>query len=162
MRRAIIFAVSLFALLLPTVPSHAVNPSEVLEDPALENRARNLSVQIRCLVCQNQSIDDSDAQLARDLRVLVREQLVEGKSDREILDFLVARYGEFVLLKPVMSIRTILLWSAPFGLLLLGGVGMFIFARRNRSIPVAQEGLSDAERNRISQILDQSKSSKDL
>ena len=111
MRRVLITAISALAFLSVSVSAWAVNPDEVLDDPALEARARALSAEIRCLVCQNQSIDDSDAQLARDLRVLVREQLTQGSSDQEILDFLVARYGEFVLLKPRLNTGTIVLWS---------------------------------------------------
>ena len=91
----------------------AVNPDEVLSDPVLEKRARNLSAGLRCMVCQNQSIDDSDADLARDLRLLVRERLVQGDSDEQVIDFLVSRYGEFVLLKPRLDKQTIILWSFP-------------------------------------------------
>lgn len=92
-------------------PAAAVNPNEVLDDPALEARARALSLELRCLVCQNQSIDDSNAELARDLRLLVRERLVEGDSDKDVIDYVVSRYGEFVLLKPRFSLQTMLLWG---------------------------------------------------
>ncbi len=104
----------------------AVQPDEVLSDPALEKRARGLSVGLRCLVCQNQSIDDSDAPLAKDLRVLVRERLVAGDSDEQVIDYVVARYGDFVLLKPPMNIHTLLLWLAPFFALL----GAFVIVMR--------------------------------
>ena len=151
-----------FLSLLVIVPAGAVNPDEVLDDPALEQRARDLSVQIRCLVCQNQSIDDSDAQLARDLRVLVREQLVEGKSDRQILDFLVERYGEFVLLKPMVNQRTLVLWATPFILLVFGAGALIIFSRRREAPAAAPDGLSKAERKELSRILDQSPDRRDL
>ena len=103
----------LFAAVAPAGPAFAVQPDEILSDPALEKRARGLSAELRCLVCQNQSIDDSDAPLARDLRVLVRERLVAGDTDKEVRDFVVARYGEFVLLRPPFSLETLLLWFMP-------------------------------------------------
>src|SRR5207249_11922976 len=100
----------------------AVQPDEIMQDPALEGRARALSKELRCMVCQNQSIDDSDAPLARDLRILVRERLKEGDSDRQVIDFLVARYGEFVLLKPRLNAHTLLLWLAPFAAIIGGAI----------------------------------------
>ncbi|TIQ90546.1 MAG: cytochrome c-type biogenesis protein CcmH, partial [Mesorhizobium sp.] len=100
----------------------AVKPDEVLADPALEARARTLSEELRCMVCQNQSIDESDADLARDLRVLVRQRLVAGDTDRQVIDYIVSRYGEFVLLKPRFSLRNALLWGTPVLLLLAGGI----------------------------------------
>ena len=111
-------------------PAFAVQPDEMLKDPALEARARSLSGELRCLVCQNQSIDDSDAPLAKDLRLLVRERIVAGDSDAQVKTFLVQRYGEFVLLKPPLSLSTIILWGAPV-LLLLAGVFAIANARRN-------------------------------
>jgi cytochrome c-type biogenesis protein CcmH len=126
----------LFAILLLFIPvSHAmaVQPDEVLADPAQEVRARQLSKQLRCMVCQNQSIDDSDAPLARDLRILVRERLQAGDSNQQVLDFLVQRYGEFVLLRPRLHWRTALLWLAPPGLLIGGGLVLFLMARRRRT-----------------------------
>jgi cytochrome c-type biogenesis protein CcmH len=111
--------------------SLAVEPGEMLADPALEARARALSAELRCMVCQNQSIDDSDAELAHDLRVLVRERLRAGDNDGEVIDYVVSRYGEFVLLKPRFSFRNALLWGAPL-LLLLGGVIVVAFAVRSR------------------------------
>jgi len=108
--------------------AHAVQPDEMLQDPALEARARALSHELRCMVCQNQSIDDSDAPLARDLRVLVRERLTAGDSDRQVIDFLVARYGEFVLLKPVFAWHTAILWAMPGVLLLGGALVLFVVA----------------------------------
>src|SRR5437660_9774678 len=113
----------LAAALVGAAPVRAVTPDEILPDPQLEARARTLSHQLRCMVCQNQSIDDSDAPLAHDLRVLVRERLKAGDSDPQVIDFLVARYGEFVLLKPRMSAHTALLWLAPFTVVLLGAWG---------------------------------------
>ncbi|MGI9351959.1 MAG: cytochrome c-type biogenesis protein [Rhizobiaceae bacterium] len=134
----------------------AINPDEVLDDPELEYRARSLSAEIRCLVCQNQSIDDSDAQLARDLRILVREKLVEGKSDTEILDFLVARYGEFVLLKPRFGASTFLLWIAPFLILVLVGTTVFWHIRKNRNLKPEFAQLSKEEKKKLSALLDDS------
>ena len=113
-------AVVLLVLFLGA-PALAVQPDEILKDPALEARARALSQELRCMVCQNQSIDDSDAPLAKDLRVLVRERLKQGESDGQVIDFLVARYGEFVLLRPRLNVRTALLWLGPPAVL-LGGV----------------------------------------
>ena len=112
----------------------AVQPDEVLADKALEARARALSTELRCLVCQNQSIDDSNAPLARDLRMIVREKLVAGESEDAILAFLVARYGEFVLLKPRFTMATALLWLGPFLVLLAGGIGIVLVARRRRVV----------------------------
>ncbi len=110
----------------------AVQPDEVLADPAMEARARELSRELRCMVCQNQSIDDSDAPLARDLRILVRERLKAGDSNDQVLDFLVARYGEFVLMRPTLHGANVLLWVAPFAVLVAGFAGAFVFARRRR------------------------------
>ena len=113
-----------------TSPARAVLPDEVMSDPAKEARARQLSQELRCMVCQNQSIDDSDAPLARDLRILVRERLEAGDSNQQVLDFLVQRYGEFVLLRPRLHWRTALLWLAPPVLLIGGGLALFLMARR--------------------------------
>jgi cytochrome c-type biogenesis protein CcmH len=129
----------------------AVQPDEILRDPALEARARTLSQELRCMVCQNQSIDDSDAPLARDLRILVRERLSAGDSDRQVMDFLVARYGEFVLLKPRLSWRTALLWLAPFAVVLIGAIGFLIGGRRAR-IPAAEQ-LSAEEEARVAALV---------
>lgn len=128
--RDLIFAI--FALLAVAVPASAVTPGEVLDDPALEKRARSLSAELRCLVCQNQSIDDSNAELARDLRVLVRERLVAGDSDEAVIDYVVSRYGEFVLLKPRLSAHTVLLWGAPVFIFLVGGIAAFMTMRASR------------------------------
>ena len=135
----------------------AVEPDEVLSDAALEARARALSKELRCMVCQNQSIDDSEAPLARDLRILVRERLQTGDSDRQVIDFLVARYGEFVLLKPRFSLHTALLWLGPAAVMLIGALGLLVLARRYRANSAAtaegQQGLSAAEAARLSDIL---------
>ena len=138
-------------------PVLAVQPDEVLSDATLEARARGLSRELRCMVCQNQSIDDSDAPLARDLRILVRERLTAGDSDRQVIDFLVARYGEFVLLKPRFSAHTALLWLGPVAVLLVGAFGLFLIARRRRvdSAAAGADGpkLTAAEEARLSEIL---------
>jgi cytochrome c-type biogenesis protein CcmH len=131
----------------------AVQPDEVLDDPALESRARDLSAGLRCLVCQNQSIDDSDAPLAKDLRVLVRERLKAGDSDKEIIEFVVARYGEFVLLKPRFTPHTWLLWLAT-PLVLLAALAAIVLAYRRRK--VAAEGpkpLSANEKRRLERLV---------
>lgn len=130
MRRLALIVVA--ALLLHVTPSLAVQPDEVLPDATLEQRARHLSRELRCMVCQNQSIDDSDAPLARDLRLLVRERLKAGDSDQQVLDFLTVRYGDFVLLRPPLNWRTALLWGMPLGTLVVGGIVAFITVRRHR------------------------------
>jgi cytochrome c-type biogenesis protein CcmH len=154
-RRALAIALllSLFG-----VPALAVQPDEILNDPALESRARALSQELRCMVCQNQSIDDSDAPLAKDLRVLVRERLSAGDSDNQVIDFLVARYGEFVLLKPRVTAHTLLLWLAPFAALLIGGWGVIAFIRRRGSgseseAAEAPRQLTPAEQSRVAELL---------
>jgi cytochrome c-type biogenesis protein CcmH len=124
------FILTLVATLLIGGMAHAVQPDEVLKDPVLEQRARQVSAGLRCLVCQNQSIDDSDAPLARDLRLLVRERLQAGDTDRQVEDYLVLRYGEFVLLKPAFGTHTLLLWLAPALVFLLGGIGAYTALRR--------------------------------
>ncbi|MEP0519644.1 MAG: cytochrome c-type biogenesis protein [Hyphomicrobiales bacterium] len=134
-------------------PLYAVEPDEVLENPVLENRARELSTEIRCMVCQNQSIDDSDAPLAKDLRVLVRERLKEGDTNEEVLTFLVARYGEFVLLKPRFTASNAVLWIAPIGVLLIGG-GIAIYSfRRRKGQSQPEKPLSEAEHAALKKIL---------
>lgn len=114
------------------LPAFAVNPNEMLSDPALEARARTISEGLRCLVCQNQSIDDSDADLAHELRVIVRERLTAGDTDQQVVDYIVARYGEFVLLKPVVAPHTIVLWLAAPLILVIGGVAIVSALRRRR------------------------------
>lgn len=137
-------------------PAAAVNPDEVLDDPALEARARELSLDLRCLVCQNQSIDDSNAELARDLRLLVRERLVAGDSDEDVINYVVSRYGEFVLLTPRFSVKTVLLWGAPLVILLIGAGVMVINARgRDKMVAAAGgSGLSQAEQAELAKVLE--------
>ena len=135
-----------------SAPAFAVQPDEILKDPKLEARARSLSQELRCMVCQNQSIDDSDAPLARDVRLLVRERLSAGDSDTQVIDFLVARYGEFVLLKPRLSLHTVLLWGAPFAVLLIGAIGFWTARRRAASSEPAR--LTAEEEARINALLD--------
>ncbi len=130
----------------------AVEPDEILADPVLEARARDLSAELRCLVCQNQSIDDSDAPLARDLRILVRERLVAGDSNGEIRSFLVARYGEFVLLKPAMSLANLLLWLTAPVVLLIGAAAAIWRVRKSATRTEAD--LSDEEERALAKILD--------
>jgi len=149
----LIIALFTFVALPPAI---AVEPDEVLSDAALEARARVLSKELRCMVCQNQSIDDSQAPLARDLRVLVRERLQAGESDQQVISFLVARYGEFVLLRPRLSWHTALLWFGPAAALLMGACGLFVLARRGRAdserATAEGEKLTPAETARLSEI----------
>nr|WP_210327378.1 cytochrome c-type biogenesis protein [Methylocystis sp. H4A] len=138
------------ALVLFPLTAHAVTPGERLADPALEARARAITTELRCLVCQNQSIDDSDASLAKDLRVLVREKLKEGMSDGEVREFVHARYGDFVLLRPPVKPGTLLLWAAPLIALLAGAAAIWMAARRRAGVPAAPaKALSEEERARL-------------
>jgi cytochrome c-type biogenesis protein CcmH len=147
-------AFALLIVLLWSSPLLAVQPNEMLSDPALEARARALSKNLRCMVCQNESIDDSEAPLAHDLRVLVRERLEAGDSDTQVLDFLVARYGEFVLLKPRLSWHTAALWGLPPALLLFGFAAIVIVVRRRNTLPAADAArLSAAEEARVAELL---------
>lgn len=142
----------LFILLLLAAPLAAVEPSEILADPQLESRARDISKELRCLVCRNESIDESHADLAKDLRILVRERLVLGDSNEATIAYIVDRYGEYVLLEPNKSGSNLILWGAGPALLLFGlGIG-FVFVRRRK--PVAEIALSDAEKQRLSDIID--------
>jgi len=149
--RCLVF-LALLALIAPGA-ALAVQPDEMLKNPVLEARARNLSQELRCMVCQNQSIDDSEASLARDLRLLVRERLMQGDSDKQVLDFLVARYGEFVLLKPRFEPQTLLLWGIP-PLSLLGGlVVLLVMARRRQTTDLSAGELSATEQQRIAKLV---------
>jgi cytochrome c-type biogenesis protein CcmH len=143
-------------VLLLAAPAGAVMPDEMLADPAQESRARVISKDLRCVVCQNQSIDDSDAPLARDLRLLVREQITLGKSDAEVRDYVVARYGNFVLLKPPVEGDTLLLWAGPFAVLIFGGIGVTLWQRRRKvdlaASTAADTPLSDAERAELDRL----------
>jgi cytochrome c-type biogenesis protein CcmH len=142
-------------LLLRSGPLLAVEAKEMLANPALEARARNLSKELRCMVCQNQSIDDSEAPLAHDLRVLVRERLTAGDTDSQVLNFLVARYGEFVLLRPPLAWHTAALWGLPPAALLIGIAAMIIVARRRRRhvSAAAAANLTADEERRLSDLL---------
>jgi cytochrome c-type biogenesis protein CcmH len=133
-------------------PGFAVQPDEQLADPALEARARDISGELRCLVCQNQSIDDSDAPLARDLRLLVRERLQAGDNDDQVRNYLVARYGDFILLKPPFEIATLILWGTPVVVLVVGGVLAFGWTRRRGALTSAS--LSRDEEKTLARILD--------
>ncbi|WP_431016947.1 cytochrome c-type biogenesis protein [Bradyrhizobium pachyrhizi] len=155
--RALAAVVLAAALMLGAMPARAVLPDEVMADPAKEARARELSKELRCMVCQNQSIDDSEAPLARDLRLLVRERISAGDSDAQVIDFLVARYGEFVLLKPRLNEHTLPLWLTPPLALLLGGFALWRLGRRKAN-PAAgggdsAPGLTSDERARLERLL---------
>ncbi len=149
MMRGVIMAVMLLA-----TPVFAVQPDEVLPDPVMEERARDISAGLRCLVCRNESIDESHAELARDLRLLVRERLVAGDSNDQVVDFIVDRYGEYVLLRPTLTGSNVVLWLAPFALLLVGGALSLVYVRR-RSVASAptETALNDAEQARLKEIV---------
>jgi cytochrome c-type biogenesis protein CcmH len=135
-------------------PAQAVNPDEMLSNPVLEERAREISKELRCLVCQNQSIDDSDAELARDLRVLVRERLVAGDDNEEVIDYIVARYGDYVLLNPPLKPETYILWASPVVLVVLAILAVFAFYRRKqRDGGAASASLSRDEQARLDELL---------
>ncbi len=142
---------ALCLLVLVPLTSLAVMPGEALDDPKLEERARGITKNLRCLVCQNQSIDDSNAGLAKDLRVLVRERISQGDSDDQVLDFVVDRYGDFVLLTPPFKVQTILLWSSPLILLLIGV--LFVWRSMNAQ-PNLASTLSDDEVARLRRIME--------
>jgi cytochrome c-type biogenesis protein CcmH len=152
--RQVLPLVFLAALLLSAwaVPAHAVEPGEMLSDPALEARARDISRDIRCLVCQNQSIDDSQAELAHDLRVLIRERLLAGDSDAQVRDFLVARYGDFVLLEPPLKPKTYLLWFGPAAIFVAALLLIAVYFRRRRH-EAAPAALSAEESERLRALL---------
>jgi cytochrome c-type biogenesis protein CcmH len=139
------------AFVLVAGPAAAVNPDEQLADPALEARAHKLSKELRCVVCQNQSIDDSDATLARDLRIILRERITAGDSDKQAVDYLVARYGSFVQLNPPMRLDTAALWFGPLAVLLVGGIGAVAYMR-SRS-PVRAGALTADEEAELAEML---------
>ena len=152
-------ALGMALLLLAPFSAYAVLPDEMLKDPVLEHRARDLSQQLRCLVCQNQSIDESHADLAHDLRVLVRERIKAGDSDKQVLDYLVARYGDFVMLKPPLKSTTYLLWFGPLLVFVMAAGGLLVYFRR-RKAQFAASGdaatrLSREERERLTRLLDE-------
>jgi cytochrome c-type biogenesis protein CcmH len=149
-------ALSLFVALVISSHAWAVEPDEMLSNPVLEARARAISKELRCMVCQNESIDESEAPLARDLRVLVRQRIMAGDSDAQIINFLVSRYGEFILLKPPLSWNTLALWGGPPALLILGILMIVVVERRRARVRPAIEGttqLSAAEETRLAEIL---------
>jgi len=148
-------AIALVLAAIASSSSLAVQPEEMLRDPKLEARARELSRELRCMVCQNQSIDESEAPLARDLRLLVRERITKGDTDQQVLDFLVVRYGEFVLLKPPLESKTIILWALPPVALLAGAVGLFFAVRRRRTVQLEPATLSNEEQRKLSTLVDE-------
>jgi cytochrome c-type biogenesis protein CcmH len=151
MIRVLLFSIALFFAVL--APAYALRPDEVLPDPTLETRARAISSELRCMVCQNQSIDDSDAPLARDLRILVRERLKAGDSDNSVRAFLTTRYGDFILLKPPLKPETVMLWLGP-GVLLLAGVAIILLRRPRRGIAGSGDTeLSAEERAALSSLV---------
>ena len=145
-------AAALFLLLLASLPARAVEPGERLADPVLEARARAISRELRCLVCQNESIDDSNAGLAHDLRVLLRERIAAGDSDSQAIRYIVSRYGDFVLLKPPVEPATYVLWFGPPGVLLIGALGTAFYLRRRRPEQVPAP-LSETERHRLDELM---------
>ena len=157
LRHGPVFLAALFSLFvsLATLPVGAVEPDEVLQDQALEVRARHISEGLRCLVCQNQSIDDSAAPLAKDLRLLVRERLKAGDSDQQIKDFVVARYGEFVLLKPRLSAHTFVLWFATPLVFAAALLLVFLAYRRRMAAPQGLTPLSASEKRKLKRLLDE-------
>ena len=159
----LIFAGLVAAIILTRAPAaYAVQPDEIMTDPVKEARARDLSRELRCMVCQNQSIDDSDAPLARDLRLLVRERIAAGDSDAQVMEFLVARYGEFVLLKPRLKPHTLLLWLLPPLALVGGGTALWVHGRRRTrsAMPENHAGLSADEQIRLQKLMATEVSSK--
>jgi len=149
----ILFLTILFLSLISV--AQAVEPDEKLADPALEARARGLTAELRCVVCQNQSVDDSDAPLAKDIRVIVRERIMAGDTDQQVIDYIVARYGRFVLLRPPLSGDTVLLWFGP-GLLLVLGLGLaYFYVRRLNRGPDAPQPLSAAEEDAVKRIIEE-------
>ena len=147
---------ALILSLLMALPALAVQPDEVLDDPALEARARELSKGLRCLVCRNESIDESNADLARDLRILLRERLVAGDSDEEAVAYIVARYGEYVLLRPTLTGSNLMLYAAgPLMLVLAGGIGFAYLRRRARAPSIHEAALSQEEEDRLRRILEE-------
>jgi len=157
MRKLIAILAVLLLAALAAPAAYAVQPDEIMADPAKEARARDLSRELRCMVCQNQSIDDSDAPLARDLRLLVRERIASGDSDSQVIDFLVARYGEFVLLKPRFTPHTLLLWLLPPLALVGGGLALWAFSRRRSQSSGANDPsllkLSEEEEARLERLI---------
>jgi cytochrome c-type biogenesis protein CcmH len=152
--RPAIFCLFLTGILVAAIPAHAVRPDEMLADPALETRARDIGRELRCLVCRNQSIDDSEADLAHDLRVLVRERLKAGDTNDQVIAYIRSRYGDFVLLRPPFEAGTLLLWIGPALILLLGAFGVARFFRAPaRGSGAEMAALSPDERHRLDAVL---------
>ena len=154
--RALFLALALVGALVAALAQPApaaLDPAERLADPALEARARAITRQLRCVVCQNQSIDDSNAELARDLRRLVRERIAQGDSDRQVIDYVVARYGAYVLLRPPLTAGTLALWFGPAALLVAGGAFLFVRARRRAAAAASPPPLSEAEAARVAALV---------
>jgi cytochrome c-type biogenesis protein CcmH len=150
MRSSLLMLRTCLVLIVLATPALAVLPDEMLKDPALEARARELSSGFRCMVCQNESIDESGAPLARDLRILIRERLAAGDDDRQVKDFVVSRYGDYVLLKPRFTPETFILWTVPF---LIVAAGLFLFARRKvRTAPAVEAPLTADERRKLQDL----------
>ena len=153
MKRILAGAFALLVVMMGSSAAYAVQPDEIMSDPVNESRARDLSRELRCMVCQNQSIDDSEAPLARDLRLLVRERIAAGDSDAQVIDFLVERYGEFVLLKPRLNPHTLLLWLLPPLALAGGGLALWLHGRRRAKSAMAQDQLTAEEEARLEQLI---------
>ena len=153
MKRIRAGAFALLVVMMGSSSAYAVQPDEIMSDPVNESRARDLSRELRCMVCQNQSIDDSEAPLARDLRLLVRERIAAGDSDAQVIDFLVERYGEFVLLKPRLNPHTLLLWLLPPLALAGGGLALWVHGRRRAKSAMAQDQLTAEEEARLEQLI---------
>lgn len=151
--RAVASAMLALALLLGAAGASAVQPDEMLDDPALEVRARDISRSLRCVVCQNQTIDESDAELARDLRLLVRQRLLAGDSDRQVVDYAVSRYGDFILLRPPVKAQTYLLWFAPMLLIVGAGAVVWLYLARQRRLAEPLP-LDPEEQARLAKVLD--------
>jgi cytochrome c-type biogenesis protein CcmH len=152
-RRALAFITMAWLAITPVLVQEGLAQEAPLADPQLEQRARDLSREIRCVVCQSQSVADSDADIAQELRVLIREQIAAGKSDQDIRDYLVARYGDFVLFDPPFKASTYALWIGPFAILLLAGIGVAIFFRRRAQEPARVRELSADEHSRVERLL---------
>jgi cytochrome c-type biogenesis protein CcmH len=155
MKRVLAAWIVVLAALAVAPAARAVTPDEMLADPVLEKRARDISKGLRCLVCQNESIDDSDAELAHDLRVLVRARLKAGDSDAEVVDYIVSRYGDYVLLRPPFKATTLVLWLGPVAIAIFGLLGVIITLRRRSASANAPAPLDEAERRRIAALLDE-------
>jgi cytochrome c-type biogenesis protein CcmH len=153
LKRILAGAFALLVVMMGSSAAYAVQPDEIMSDPVNESRARDLSRELRCMVCQNQSIDDSEAPLARDLRLLVRERIAAGDSDAQVIDFLVERYGEFVLLKPRLNPHTLLLWLLPPLALAGGGLALWVHGRRRAKSAIARDQLTAEEEARLEQLI---------